>query len=637
MEAFVAILQLDAGGREPLHLKAEAGLRMVRAEGTQAETFMDTGFAMSVQRRIHASDTYCARIGATLFYVQGCVEPLAPLPFCRVHRLAEDKVLPAAVLDRSSEAAGLSGSFHVVAYRFDTRQLTVILDRLAFRPVFVYRDPHLLILASDIRAILGVPGVDCSLDVESLAQFVRLQIILGERTLYQGIHTLTSATVLRARVQEPTVETETYWTMAPLDHFRDRQEAIHELAATFLKAGERISRGSRRRAVLLSGGMDSRLVLAVLCPHGGAVEAYTFAPALTDEAKVAHAVARAVGVDWHFVPQEGAEYWERLPSLLPALRGSYSIAHAHTLKILEQVARSHADTVYDGWGLDVMLSGSYLPREVVPIAGRHLYTNRLARLRTTLEAKSALLRSFDIQHGEFSRSFLSPRLRAAWTGTEQAIAQGVDEMASHWMNPYDQYEKFLSAGFAKFRSFPGTAIGRLFMRQRNLFMDAAVIDASLRLSLRERFLGPVYRQALRRINPQLARIVYSNVGTSLLAPPVVQAIVWQVRQFGRANRERVRQFLGGLALGVLQKEFYGCYPTPQELAEPLRTGISGPASSVRRALTDGLLAQSALMDVPLLRARLDGGAPMDDNEATTLLAWASLAAWLDQYPAKVAL
>jgi len=640
MEAFIVVVLLGENNSNALKSMVEAGIEMTQMEGTWVETFVDPRIALAVRKRSHASDVYFGQVEETLFFIQGWVEPLENfLSPDSLYQFAADKVIPKDLLTKVGLATQLTGSFHIVSYNLNTNQLSVFVDRLASRPVFYYRGRDHLILSSDIRAILGVPGVDCSVDIESLTQFVRIQTILGDRTLYQYIRTLMPGTVLRTRPQDSKVEIERYWVMEPLAPYGDEGEAIRGVATSFQQAGERITRGSQRSGILLSGGIDSRMTLAVIQPHTESIEAYTFGPALTDEGAVARSVARSMGIGWHFVTQTAADHWMHLNSLLPVLQACYSIAHAHTLKTVELMAQRDIDTVYDGWGIDVALSGSYLPKKHVTIVGRRLYTYGLAPLSTTLEARRALLHSLDIQQGQFVRSFLSSSLRDVWSSaTVEAIDQGVDEVSQRWADPYDQFEKFLSAGFSKFRSFPVTAISRPFLRQRNLLFDSAVIDAYLRLSVLERFLGPIYSKSILEVNQELARITYSNTGVSPLAPPVVQAFVLQARQFGRANRDRVRRLLGGVGLGgLLKKKFYGSYPFPGELVQVLALGNLPTTSATKKALTDGFLAQNGIIDTNRLRKRLDECDFTDNNEALTILALASLAAWFDKYPARVSI
>jgi len=638
MEAFVVVVQFDRSSDRPTKPLAEAGISTVWAADTCVASVADTGIAVAVQRRIHASDTYFGPAGGILFIVQGWVEPMEkPSSTNTVYRLASDKVLPANVLLDRTAPAQLTGSFHIVAYDSDTHQLVVIVDRLASRPIFYYHDSKCLILSSDIRAILGVPSVDCSIDIESLVQFVRIQMILGGRTLYSHIRRLMPSTRLRFDLRASTIEAQRYWSMELLEPFDDSECAVSSLTTAFQAAGERIARGSERAGVLLSGGIDSRMTLAAIHPHLESFETFTFGPAMTDEGSAARLVAHSVGAGWHLVVQNAVDYWECLDFYLPALQGSYSMAHAHVAKTAKLMQELGVDTVYDGWGLDLPLSGSYLPKERFMVAGRPLYTFRMASLPTSEDARKWVLRSLDIQQGQFAGSFLCGWLRDVWdTATTDAVGRGIDGISEVWPEPYDQVEKFFASDFSVFRSYPVTSISRLFARQRNPLFDSGIMDCYLRLSVRQRFLGPTYRRALERIDPALARILYPNTGTSPFAPPIVQALVIQSRQFARANREQMRRMLGSMGLGhCLKRKLYGSYPSASELAQALISADVPSTVATREALMEGPLAQCGIIDVQRLRARVECGTFHDENESLTLLALASLAAWFERYPARI--
>lgn len=640
MEGFLAIVQCDRNGHQALASLAEEGMRMAQAPGTKVETFSGGGFVMAVRRRDRASDTYFGTADGHLrLYVQGCVEPLEEtVSSTRIWRLAADKMLPANILAAPRAAAELTGSFHIAGYDSDTHQLVAIVDRLASRPIFYYQDSEYLILSSDIRAILGVPGVDCSVDLESLAQFVRIQTVLGDRTLYREIRVLLPATMLRASSRNPGIRIERYWSLQPLDPFENEEEAIRGVQAAFLKAGERIARGTHLGGILLSGGLDSRLVLAIVESNVKALEAFTFGPEVTDEGQVAQSVARSAHVPWRFIGQTALDYWAQLPAVLPTLQAQYSIAHTHPFRTARMMASSGVDTIYHALELCVTFSGSYLPKEYLSIAGRKVYTYRLAPLSTQAEVKSSFLRNHDIQGGEFQRSFLQGSMRDTWqVATEQALDQAFADAAEKWASPYDWYEKgMLSAGFCKFRSYVVATCNRAIARERSLMPDSDVIDAYLRLTVRQRFLGPIYRRAFERIEPTLARILYPNTGTSPFAPPIVQALVLHSRQFGRTNREQMRRLLGSIGLAnLLKSKLYGSYPSASELAQALISADLPSTVATREALMEGPLAECGIIDVQRLRARVECGTFHDESESLTLLALASLAAWFERYPARI--
>lgn len=638
MEAFVAVISLDRNLQKPILAMVDAGIGMVSSPDIYVERFSDQAVAIAVQKRSFASDTYFGQFDDKLIYIQGWVEPLGiPQNSDSLYRLTVDKLLPKEILANEGSAADLTGSYHILTYDIKLQTLSVFTDRLASRTIYYYRGPNYIALSSDIQAILGIPGVDYSLDLEGLVQFVRIQTILDDRTLYRQIRTLMPGTVLT--INDENVDFRSYWRMEPLEPFEHEEQAVLTLTSAFERAGERITRGSKDSSILLSGGIDSRMTLCVAIPHSESLKAFTFGPSLTDEGQVARLISQAVGVDWHLVTQNALDYWDNLTFLLPVLQARFSIAHAHTYKSVALMAQKGIDTVLDGWGLDLFFSGSYLPKEYWRIAGRKLYTFKLSNPFSMSEVTPAILQLLDIQEGDFKNSFLDGRLMNAWSSAVvSVINKNSKRLSYYWADPYDQIEKFFSAQMGSFRSFPVTALGKTVMRQRNPLFDSEVIDAYLRLSTRQRFLGPTFRASLKRINSSVAQITYSNIGTSPYAHPYTQAIILQSRQLWRGNRERANYLLRKIGCHKwLKLKHYGSYPNPSALVQVLAQSTSAPASATRNALLDGFMVQNGIVNREKLQELLTGDAKLNNNEATTLLALASLAAWFSKYPATVSI
>lgn len=594
-------------------------------------------------QRARATDTFFGKIKDKILYIQGCVEPINdPSNEDHLH-LAGDKILPRTLFTsqppQASDLLGLTGSYHLAIYDPATRDFFAVTDRLNSRPFFFYADRDIMAVASDIRALLSLPQVDREIDLDALAQFVRTQIIFGNRTLYAHIKTLMPATLLSVGSRGSRVESKTYWAMTPLEPYSSDREAIQETANAFEKAAKRITCGTQRSGILLSGGLDSRLMLALINKYSAAsIHAYTFGPALTDEGEVAQLIARIAGVDWQLVTQNADDYWLSLEQKLTTLQGLYSLAHSHPFKTAGQMMRDGMDTIYHGLELCVTFSGSYLPKNKIRVLGRELVDYRLSPLRSTKEVKSKLLESFDIQDGSYPGSYLCHSMEEYWRESAlHAFDEAVDQAAENWSDPYEQYEKaILHAGFTKFRSYIVATGNRFVARERTLMPDAEVIDAYLHLSIAQRFLGPIYRRSFRSLAPELADIKYPNIGTSAFASPAKQAIALQTRQFWRANKARAASILGRLGVVSLSKpSYYGSYSSSSELVAVLAKGRQYNAARVKESLTAGFLVQNGIIDGQRICERLDAPGTIGSNEATTLLALATLAAWFEEYPGEV--
>src|SRR5262245_16610283 len=84
----------------------------------------------------------------------------------------------------------LRGMFAIALW--DTRRARLILvrDRLGKKPLYVYRDAHRVLFASEAKSILEVPDVPCRLNVHALREYLALGYVPAPWTLFDGIEKL---------------------------------------------------------------------------------------------------------------------------------------------------------------------------------------------------------------------------------------------------------------------------------------------------------------------------------------------------------------------------------------------------------------------------------------------------------------
>ena len=148
---------------------------------------------------------------------------------------------------------------------FDTRRHVLMLarDRFGIKPLFYAPSKDRLAFASEIRALLGLPGIDTRPDRQAIYDFAALFYIPAPETFYTGIRALEPGEILEARLDVDGVlwRTRAYhrWSIAPdlaltLDQATDRAD---ELLTT---AVHRQMESDVPLGTLLSGGIDSSLV-----------------------------------------------------------------------------------------------------------------------------------------------------------------------------------------------------------------------------------------------------------------------------------------------------------------------------------------------------------------------------------------
>jgi len=201
----------------------------------------------------------------------------------------------------------LVGDFAFVVWDAVRGILFAARDPAAARPL-VYADVGGdLLFASDPAALLADAAVSRHPDLRCLADFLALDLYPDGRTPWAAVRKLPPGHRLTCKPGGP-VRVERWWrpeTLERLAYRHDEDYVEHFAALLRTTTGERLAAAGRRGAVLLSGGVDSSSVAALMAEaHRGGVTREapvavshvfpTFPPC--DESRHAESVARHAGM-----------------------------------------------------------------------------------------------------------------------------------------------------------------------------------------------------------------------------------------------------------------------------------------------------------------------------------------------------
>jgi asparagine synthase (glutamine-hydrolysing) len=193
----------------------------------------------------------------------------------------------------------LGGMFALAAYDATEHRLVLARDRLGEKPLYWAPTDGGVAFASEPGVLLGLPGVDSSLDMMGIQHFLTFGYTGGECSAWSGIHKVSPSHLLEL----PDGRSRCYWN----------PEASSDVPASPAAANERV-RCELTRAVeaqmaadvplgaLLSGGIDSSIVVGLMSKaagRAGGVRTFTagFENAAFDERATARATARHFGTD----------------------------------------------------------------------------------------------------------------------------------------------------------------------------------------------------------------------------------------------------------------------------------------------------------------------------------------------------
>jgi hypothetical protein len=288
-------------------------------------------------------------------------EPLLGHRDISSNRLHDLNAIHAECLENNSNILReANGTFCVVHYQPQTGTLSLIADKLGIRPLYFWMGENLVVFASALRILEDLSFVPKRMDLRAVTEAVALGKPLADRTPYAGISLLKSAEIVQ--ITDNGVSRSCYWRWDEIKTERDSEESrLATVYDRFRAAVKRRHRDDRATAAYLSGGLDSRCVVAALCDSGARVRTVNFARPGTQDYYCGNDFAERIG-----------SVHQSIPKLLGDSVPDFSELMARALKGFnhDQLATERPERprlVWSGEGGSVLLGHVYLRESLVEL------------------------------------------------------------------------------------------------------------------------------------------------------------------------------------------------------------------------------------------------------------------------------
>jgi asparagine synthase (glutamine-hydrolysing) len=240
-------------------------------------------------------------------------------------------------------------------------------DRLGIKPLYIDQTADRLRFASTVQALLAGGGTDTSIDTTALAEYMTFHsVVPAPRTLLAGVRKLPPATV---RVVDPDGTTTDYVYWEP-DFSRDPDRADwtsrdweDAVIASLRTAVDRRMVSDVPVGVLLSGGIDSSLVVALLA-DAGQHDLTTFSIGFDsaggesgDEFEYSTLVAKRFGTTHHRIKIDNDRLLPGLDATVRAMSEPMTSHDCVAFYLLSQDVSQSVKVVQSGQGADEVLGG----------------------------------------------------------------------------------------------------------------------------------------------------------------------------------------------------------------------------------------------------------------------------------------
>jgi asparagine synthase (glutamine-hydrolysing) len=432
--------------------------------------------------------------------------------------------------------ATLNGAFVAAMWDRQARQLVVFNDRLGLFPLYYARVGEDLLFGSGVRALLADPALNRAVDHVAINQFLVFDHVLDDRTMLSSVRLLPQGSILTLRDGRLCIRR--YWTPRyPEVYEPQAEEAYVEQFAHYLRqAVARQQPDDRPTAVLLSGGLDSRLLLGPLVEQGHDVQTLTFGIPGCDDASVAAELAKRLGTRHRFFELKADWLLEKAGEAVRVTDGLANIVNMHVLATSEEQGR-HAEVVYKGFLGDAILGFALKPQMWGDYSRDTSYDVHLAVHRSHGVINYDEREQGRLLTDAFRASVGDGVARAYRTGMDKA---GVSQLANQRLY-FDLTQRVPRMTLNGVEAARGRTVVRL------PFADNDLVDFVLGVPPGFLFERRLPKAALVKYFPKLAQIPLASTGrplTSCSRDIYIQArqlLAWHLRKHGLgwlAGRER---------------------------------------------------------------------------------------------------
>ncbi|MBI4576425.1 MAG: asparagine synthase (glutamine-hydrolyzing) [Planctomycetes bacterium] len=255
----------------------------------------------------------------------------------------------------------LNGMFAFAIWDRKERRLFAARDRFGIKPFYWVQLGDAFAFASEIKAFRCVAGYQPRPDPDGLAEYLRFQFCLGDRTLFMGVHRLEPGHTLEVEpAGRPSIKR--YWDLRfDIDTHHTEAYFIDRVKVLLGDSVRFQLRSDVPIGAYLSGGMDSSAIASLAGDFlGGRISTFTggFREGPTfDETSYARSVAKRIGSNHFEVFPTAADFERDIARLIwfmdepaagPGLFPQYQVA---------RLARDHVKVILGGQGGDEVFGG----------------------------------------------------------------------------------------------------------------------------------------------------------------------------------------------------------------------------------------------------------------------------------------
>lgn len=422
----------------------------------------------------------------------------------------------------------LNGIFSIAVIDRRDKNVHLYTDRFGHRQMFIAEKSNQFAFATSVRSLLRWrKDIGLEYDKKAVTEFVLFERVLGSRTLFPDIKRFLPAT--HTTWNNSGLKTEIYYEshcQEPPDNCSSWKDGAEMFLACLKSSLIKRTSDQGTPGLLLSGGLDSRLVM-LACPKPVIAASFSASDGqLSLESKIAEKVARVHGIKHLWLPRE-VDYYSKIAEDATEINEGLSSAFigCHSLGIHNLIAQAGIQVVMTGDRFDAAFKDFWdkmsLNSQMYQTGPIGLDARRIARLLTD----SIFVRR--AEHQDLMMLALNDEMKKtavlAKEDTVSMLEKYCLQEIQHTQNESYGILRPLGLGGPLWQGFTSMGMVRGLASQfpeRSPFFDNEMLNLALGFPVSWALKARIIRRAIKLASPKIARIL--DVNTNLpagLCPP----------------------------------------------------------------------------------------------------------------------
>ncbi|MHB8134452.1 MAG: asparagine synthetase B family protein [Anaerolineaceae bacterium] len=262
----------------------------------------------------------------------------------------------------NSFAIDLNGPFLLLIWEKNKSKITIINDRLGLFPLYFAKVNHGVIFGTSIQGCLVDPEIPKEPDKTAIAEFLIFDHMLDQHTLVKAIKLLPQSSVMEIENNE--VICRPYYKFEFLKHhsLKTDEAYIEEFIFYMRQAIKRQIDSKYPIGLLLSGGLDSRFLLAIMAENKEIdLNTFTWSIPGSDDSRYSLETARKAHTQHHFFELKPDWLLDKAEKAILLTSGNGNIVNLHAFATLEEEVNI-ANVIFKGFMGDAMFGFGIRPR-----------------------------------------------------------------------------------------------------------------------------------------------------------------------------------------------------------------------------------------------------------------------------------